>query len=131
VDDPAGADAQWLTIPDLAARLGLTVSQARRLVVDRQVLGTRRDGVLVVPAAFVVPGHLANPAAPRDPASSPPWTLLAALAGTVTVLADVGLDDDEALAWLLTTDDQLGTTPVAALRAGHKSAVRRAAQALL
>lgn len=125
-----GADA-WLTIPDLAEHLGLTLAKARRLVADRYVLGTRRDGVLVVPAAFLVPGHLANPAAPGDPASGPAWAVLASLPGTITVLTDVGFSDDEALDWLFTPDDQLGTTPVAALRAGHKSAVRRLAQSLL
>ncbi|MCL2089775.1 MAG: Rv2175c family DNA-binding protein [Micrococcales bacterium] len=126
----AGAGS-WLTVPDLAERLGLTLAKARRLVSDRYVLGTRRDGVLVVPAEFLVPGHLANPAAPGDPASAPAWVVLASLPGTITVLTDVGFSDDEALDWLFAPDDQLGTTPVAALRAGHKSAVRRLAQSLL
>ena len=125
-----GADT-WLTIPDLAERLGLTLSKARRLVADRHLLGTRRDGVLVVPEAFLVPGHLANPAAPGDPASAPAWAVLASLPGTVTVLTDVGFSDAEALDWLFTPADQLGTSPIAALRAGHKSAVRRLAQSLL
>lgn len=128
---PLVAFGPVLTITELAGRLGLAPGKARRLVADRQVLGTRRGGVLVVPEAFVVPGHLANPAAPGDPGSSPQWTVLASLPGTITVLADMGFSDDEALDWLFTDDDQLGTTPVAALRAGHKSAVRRLAQSLL
>ena len=130
-DGAAPAADAWLTIPDLAERLGLTLAKTRRLVADRDVLATRRDGVLVVPEAFLVPGHLANPAAPSDPASAPAWAVLASLPGTITVLTDVGLTDDEALDWLFAPDDQLGTSPVAALRAGHKSAVRRLAQALL
>ncbi|MDR3069060.1 MAG: DNA-binding protein [Cellulomonas sp.] len=130
--DAAGQSTDsWLTIPDLAGRLGLPLAKARRLVADRYVLGTRRAGVLMVPEAFLVPGHLANPAAPGDPASSPAWAVLASLPGTITVLTDVGFSDDEALDWLFAPDDQLGTTPVAALRAGHKSAVRRLAQSLL
>lgn len=130
-DDVIGAGVAWLTIPDLAERLGLPLAKARRLVADRHVLGTRRSGVLVVPEAFLVPGHLANPAAPGDPASAPAWAVLAALPGTITVLTDVGFSDDEALDWLFTTDDQLGTTPLTALRDGRKSAVRRLAQSLL
>jgi len=120
-----------LTIGELAGLLGVPPGSARRLVADRQVLGTRRGGVLVVPQAFLVPGHMANPAAPGDPDCAPTWTVLASLPGTITVLADMGFTDDEALDWLFAHDDQLGTTPVAALRAGHKSAVRRLAQSLL
>lgn len=130
--NPAGQSTDsWLTIPDLAERLGLPLAKARRLVADRHLLGTRRNGALVVPEAFLVPGHLANPAAPGDPASAPAWAVLASLPGTITVLTDVGFADDEALDWLFAPDAQLGTTPVAALRAGHKSAVRRLAQSLL
>jgi len=121
----------WLTVLDLAQRLGLPFSRARRLVDDRQVLAVRRDGVLVVPEAFLVPGHLANPAAPGDPASSPAWVVLASLPGTITVLHDVGFADDEALDWLFTPSDALGGTPVDALRAGRRSVVRRLAAAQL
>jgi len=32
--------------------------------------------------------------------------------------------------WLLNADDSLGTSPIAALRAGRKAEVRRVAQAL-
>lgn len=34
---------------------------------------------------------------------------------------------DQAIAWLLSPNDELGCTPVAALHAGRKHAVRRAA----
>jgi hypothetical protein len=53
------------------------------------------------------------------------------LRGTLTVLADNGFDDDEALDWMLSHDDALGTSPVAALQAGRKAEVRRIAQSLL
>ena len=52
------------------------------------------------------------------------------LHGTAVVLADAGFSDAEALEWLLGEEDSLGTSPIAALRAGRKSEVRRVAQAL-
>ena len=46
------------------------------------------------------------------------------------MLSDAGFSDAEALEWLLGEEDSLGTTPIAALRAGRKAEVRRVAQAL-
>ena len=53
--------------------------------------------------------------------------MLASLHGTITVLADAGFSDEEAIVWLFTQDDLLGTTPIDALRAGRKTEVRRRA----
>ncbi|WP_448004371.1 Rv2175c family DNA-binding protein [Agromyces bauzanensis] len=103
----------WLTVPDLVELLGLTPSRVRRLIDDRHLLATRIDGVLQVPALFL-----------RDGAPLPE------LHGTAMVLADAGFSDAESLEWLLGEEDSLGTTPIAALRAGRKSEVRRVAQAL-
>ncbi len=103
----------WLTVPDLVELLGLTPSRVRRLIDERYLLATRIDGVLKVPAVFL-----------RDRAPVPE------LHGTAIVLADAGFSDDDALEWLLGEEDILGTTPIAALRAGRKSEVRRVAQAL-
>ncbi len=55
---------------------------------------------------------------------------LSELHGTLIVLADNGFDDEEAVDWLLTDDESLGTAPIEALRAGRKAEVRRVAQAL-
>jgi Rv2175c C-terminal domain of unknown function/DNA-binding protein Rv2175c, wHTH domain len=103
----------WLTVPDLVELLGQTPSRVRRLIDERYLLATRVEGVLKVPAVFL-----------RDGVPVPE------LHGTAIVLADAGFSDDEALEWLLDEDDSLGTTPIAALRAGRKSEVRRVAQAL-
>ena len=46
------------------------------------------------------------------------------------MLSDAGFSDAEALEWLLDEEESLGTTPIAALRAGRKAEVRRVAQAL-
>jgi hypothetical protein len=104
---------EWLTVPDLVERLGQTPSRIRKLIDDRHLLATRVDGVLKVPASFL-----------RDDAPLPE------LHGTAVVLADAGFSDAEALEWLLGEDDSRGTSPIAALRAGRKSEVRRVAQAL-
>ncbi|GAA2091111.1 Rv2175c family DNA-binding protein [Pseudolysinimonas kribbensis] len=104
---------EWLTVPDLVERLGIPQGRVRRLLEDRVLLGARVDGVLRVPADFIAEG---------EP--------LHELRGTVLVLADAGFSDDEAMHWLLSEEDSLGTTPIAALRAGRKAEVRRVAQAL-
>ncbi len=102
----------WLTLPDAADELGIDISAVRRLLTDQVLVAVRRGrpSVLSIPAALVRP----------EP--------LAAFPGTWTVLRDCGYDDLEALRWLF-TDDQ-GASPVGLLRAGHKTEVRRRAQAL-
>ena len=107
-------DTAWLTIPDLVDRMGLSPSRIRRLVEERALPATRRDGVLVVPEVFLGDDH-----AP-----------MGELRGTVMLLGDLGFDDDEAVAWLLEVEPSLGTSPIEALRAGRKAEVRRVAQAL-
>lgn len=105
---------RWLPLPDAAEVLGLPFPKMRRLVDDRAVVALRRGTprVLSVPEALVVP------------------SLLESLAGTLSVLRDSGYGDVEALRWLFTPDDSLGGTPVEQLRLGHKTEIRRRAQAL-
>lgn len=105
--------SDWLTIPDLVDRLGLTPSKVHRLIEDRHLLAVRVDGVLRVPAEFL------------DGAEP-----LRELRGTIVLLADSGYSDEEAMRWLTTEDDSLGAAPIDALRAGRKAEVRRVAQAL-
>lgn len=106
-------EVHWLTIPDLTETLGLKVSQVRRLIEDRALLALRVDGVWRVPAQFIEND---------EPVGD--------LRGTLIVLADSGFTDEEAMAWLLTEEDSLATTPIDALRSGRKAEVRRVAQAL-
>ncbi|GCE75982.1 Rv2175c family DNA-binding protein [Cellulomonas biazotea] len=124
---------EWLTLPDVAERTGLDVSKVRRLLQERKLVAVRRGEprVLSVPAQFLVPGHLANPAQPTTPRDDAASTVLASLHGTLTVLADAGFSDEEAVTWLFTPDESLPGTPVDALRAGRKTEVRRRAQAEL
>ncbi len=107
----------WLTVPEAAERLGVPLSRVRRLLADREVLGARvgARNVLAIPERFF------DEAGPRGE-----------LKGTFTVLADGGMNDTEIIAWLFTPDDTLPVAgaPVDALHAGHKTEVRRRAQAL-
>lgn len=111
--NPATVPTDWLTVPELVDLLGETQSRVRRLLDERALIGSRRDGPLKVPAVFIVDGQP-----------------LASLRGTATVLADAGFGDDEAIDWLLTTDAVIGAAPITALLAGRKSEVRRVAQTL-
>lgn len=89
------------------------VSRVRRLIEDRSLLATRKDGVWKVPELFIREG---------EP--------LPELKGTLILLVDSGYSDDEAMHWLLNDEDSLGVSPISALRAGRKAEVRRVAQAL-
>lgn len=80
---------------------------------DKQLLAKRVDGVLRVPADFIMHGQ---------PISE--------LRGTLIVLSDAGFTDDEAMTWLLEPEESMGAAPIDALRAGRKAEVRRIAQAL-
>ena len=104
----------WLTIPDVAERLGIRLVDARRLVEDRELLAHRvgERHVVAVPEGFL------DPEGP-----------LPALRGTFTVLADGGMNDVEIIRWLHTRDETLPVpvTPRDAIRAGFKTEVRRRA----
>jgi hypothetical protein len=106
---------EWLTLPDVAGRLGVDVRRVRRLAQDRYLVVIRRGE----PKVSSVPAALLDGDQP-----------LQELRGTLTVLADAGFTDTEALHWLFTSDDSLPGTPVEALRAGRKTEIRRRAQAL-
>lgn len=130
--DPHAATADalvdsWLTLPDVAERVGLDVGKIRRLVQERKLIGIRRGQprVLSVPEKFLVEGRQDHPEADGE------WSALASLQGTLTVLTDAGFSDAEAITWLFTPDETLPGTPIDALRAGHKTEIRRRAQAEL
>lgn len=103
----------WLTVPEAAERLGVDVTKVRQLLRERKLVGVRRNGVLQVPAAFIQDGGV-----------------LKGLPGTLTVLADCGFSDDEALRWLFTNDDSLPGSPAQALVENRGTEVKRRAQAL-
>lgn len=107
------SNREWFSIPDLVDLLDLSPSRVHRLLEDKQLLAIKRDRVLSVPQDFLVDG---------EP--------LVHLRGTLFLLEDAGFTEAEAMEWLLTEDDVLGTAPIDALRSGRKTEVRRIAQAL-
>lgn len=111
--NPSPTPSGWLTMPELVETLGEPLGRVRRLLDEFHLVGSRRHGAFAVPAAFILDGHP-----------------LPSLRGTVIVLHDAGFSDDEAIDWMLETDETIGVPPIDALRAGRKSEVRRVAQAL-
>ncbi len=105
---------EWLTLPDVAERMGTDVIAVRQLLRDGDLLALRRGerNVLSVPAAFLSGS-----------------TLVKGLTGTLTVLGDSGFSPVETVRWLF-TDDDLPGPPIAALVENRGTEVRRRAQAL-
>ncbi|GAA3775171.1 Rv2175c family DNA-binding protein [Microbacterium kribbense] len=112
-ENEAPAQIEWLTLAEVADATGETPGRVRRMLDDRQLVGSTRAGGFRVPAAFLVDG------AP-----------LGSLRGTLFVLHDIGFTDDEAIDWLFAPEDSIGIAPLEALRAGRKSEVRRVARTL-
>jgi hypothetical protein len=106
-------ETDWLTLGELTEVLHEPPGRVRRLLDELHLVGSRRQGVFKVPAVFIVDG------AP-----------IGSLRGTLYVLHDAGFTDDEAIDWLLSSEESIGVPPIEALRAGRKSEVRRVAQAL-
>ena len=113
MSENAADPTAWLTIPELAEALHETPSRVRRLLDEHYLIGSKRGGAFAVPAVFLADGRP-----------------LPALRGTIMALQDAAFSDDEIIDWMLTEEESLGRTPIAALLAGHKSAVRRVARTL-
>jgi hypothetical protein len=104
----------WLSVPDVATRLGLPVSRVKQLLRDRKLLAVQRpSGEYAVPAGFLDGNQIIH-----------------GLAGTLTLLFDCGFSERDALNWLFTADDSLPGTPVQALTEHRRTEVNRRAQAL-
>lgn len=113
VSDSIASEPEYLTIADLVELFGESPSRVRRLFEEHILAAVRIDGVLKVPALFIQDG---------EP--------LPSLRGTLLVLLDAGLSNDQSVEWLLEVNDELDARPIDLLRKGNKSAVRRATQAL-
>lgn len=101
---------EWLSPEEAARRLGVPTSKLRQLARDHQLIVVA-DGR--VPALFFDDDGLVK-----------------GLPGTLTLLADAGYDDAEAMRWLFTADDSLPGRPIDALRTNRRTEVRRRAQAM-
>ena len=105
---------EWLSLPDVAARLGIPVGRVKQLLHDRKLLAvTRPEGAAAVPAAFLDGAQIVK-----------------GLCGTLNLLFDCGFDEPEALRWLFTADESLPGTPIGAIVEHRGTEVNRRAQAL-
>ena len=120
---------EWLPLPDVADRLGTDVGRVRKLLQENKLIAVRQGErkILSVPARFLLATAAGG------------WQVVPSLQGTLVLLADAGYTAEESIRWLFTVDPSLAslgtapekpTTPIAALGAGHKTEVRRRAQAL-
>ncbi|WP_017541359.1 Rv2175c family DNA-binding protein [Nocardiopsis halophila] len=111
-----GADSlvgDWMTLNEAGTALGIGPNRVKQYMRERRLLGVRRKGEVMVPAALIAGGDV-----------------LKGLPGTLTLLADSGFSEEEALEWLFTPDDTLPGSPVQALAENRGTEVRRRAQAL-
>jgi excisionase family DNA binding protein len=108
-------DESWLTLSEVAALLRLSASKVRQMARDHEVAAVRRPGAreLQIPASFI---------------DIDAGAVVKGLAGTLTLLADHGLDDAESIEWLLRPDDSLPGRPIDALRGNRGKEVHRRAQ---
>ena len=113
VNDVFSSVTEWLSVPDVADRLGIVPGKVRRLIEENALFVVIRDGVKMVPAHLIVDG---------EPLPSIP--------GTINVLIDAGFTLGQAIAWLYTIEESIGRTPIESLLDGRKSEVRRIAQSL-
>jgi hypothetical protein len=105
----------WLTLPELAERLGESLSTVRQWIRERKLVVVERGA----PPVKRVPVDLVS----GD-------RLVKGLAGALTVLADAGYTPEEALRWLLTDEPSLPGRPVDAMAEGRDTAVKRRAMTL-
>jgi hypothetical protein len=115
IDPPTDAIVgDWLSVPDVAGRLGLPVNRVKQLLRDHKLLAVQRPtGEFAVPAGFLAGNQIIH-----------------GLGGTLTLLFDCGFSEGEALSWLFTADESLPGTPVQALTEHRRTEVNRRAQAL-
>jgi hypothetical protein len=111
-DDVLPTSVELIPLPDVAAKLGLSVTRVHQMLRDNQLLAVRRDGVVGVPTLFFVDRAVVKP-----------------LPGLITVMRDAKYTDEEILEWMFTPDDTLPGTPVQALHGHLAREVLRRAQA--
>ena len=104
---------EWINLPDVADKLGVSISKVHQMIRDGGLLAARRDGIRVVPAELV--------------ANS---TVLKHLPGVLTLLRDAGYNDEEALRWLYEPDESVDGCGAKGLGGDRAREVKRRAQAL-
>ncbi|WP_234998725.1 Rv2175c family DNA-binding protein [Demequina sp. NBRC 110057] len=113
-------EVSWLSVPDFADAWGVSASDVRDALRTGALVAVRRgeNDAWHLPAGFLEEheGQV---------------RVLPTLVGTLTLLRDNGFSDEEIVAWLLEFHEELGASPLGALREGRRAPVRRVAQTLL
>ena len=104
---------EWINLPDVAEKLGVSISKVHQMIRDGDLLAVKRDGIRVVPADLV--------------ANS---IVLKHLPGVLTLLRDAGYNDEEALRWLYAPDETVDGCGAKGLGGDRAREVKRRAQAL-
>jgi len=105
----------WLSLRDVADRLGVSPNKVRQMVRDHQLVALRH-------------ADIREPQVPAEMLAG--TAVVKGLAGTLTLLADAGYDEEESVRWLFTADESLPGRPIDALRENRGTEVRRRAQAM-
>jgi hypothetical protein len=108
---PDSGPPNLVPVPDIAKELGLIVTRVHQLLRERQLVATRVDGVLRIPAEFIQNGAIVK-----------------GLTATITLLSDGGFTDPEIIDWLFEAEDSLPGRPITALRENRGREVHRRAQ---
>ncbi len=114
--EPTGLPVdEWMTLTEAAELLDRPPGKIRHLARDHELAIVAPGGGRepLVPAAFFLRGAIVK-----------------GLGGTLTLLADHGFSDAEAIEWLFTVDDSLPGRPIDALREDRGKEVRRRAQVI-
>ncbi|MFV0285974.1 MAG: Rv2175c family DNA-binding protein [Demequina sp.] len=113
-------DVSWLSVPEFAEAWGVSASDVRDALRTGELVAVRRgeNDAWHLPSGFLEE---------HDGATR----VLPTLVGTLTLLRDNGFKDGEIVEWLLTFHEELGESPLDALRSGKRAPVRRVAQTLL
>jgi hypothetical protein len=125
-EDVLGPDEAVYDLPAVASLLGVTITKVHQYLRERHLLAVRRDGTVVVPAAFFSEaGHIVK-----------------SLPGLLVVLHDGGFTETEIVRWLFAPDPSLTITrdggtdaqpnarPVDALHSHQAREILRRAQAM-
>jgi hypothetical protein len=112
-DSVTAGPTEWVNLPDVSEKLGVSISKVHQMIRDGQLLAVRRDGIRLVPAELVANG-----------------TVLKHLPGVLTLLRDAGYNDEAALRWLYEPDETLDGNAATGLGGPRAREVKRRAQAL-
>lgn len=121
-DDPQFSDL--LTTDEVAHAFAVQRTRIKQLARDNALIVLRRDGHAYVPAEMIeeIPEEdlraLARAVRDDEDAVLPTHRPLWNLKGTITVLRDAGFSSEEIAAWLWQGNEELGLSPIQALRLG-------------